>query len=313
MDTYLIGYDGSSYTLPVLLEWKFSYGCALPCDAFEIAFVYDKAMLEMLANAVRFRAEHLGSTVFLGVVDDFEVSVSENGCVVTVNGRGLAALLLDNEAEAAQYYSASLDIILEKYVYPYGISDIRRNVYVSQQALVVDSGASLWRVLEDFVWFGCGAKPRFTKDGVLLIGKEKGQSLILDDNTSLTKMVLKQKRYGVISEVLVKNKALGVTETVENASFKEQGGSCSRIINVPRKTRYDAMRSTGEYQISRSKAEEMTVTLMVPYIFAAFPGDTIELTGGKLGISGEFLVSRTSCFADGDEAGTEIILATAEA
>ncbi len=312
MDTYLIDYEGSSYTLPELLEWKFSYGCELPCDAFEIAFVYDKAMLEMLTNAVRFRAEHLGSTVFSGVVDDFEVSVSENGCVVTVNGRGLAALLLDNEAEAAQYYSASLDTILEKYVYPYGISEIRKNIAVPQQALVVDSGASLWRVLENFVWFGWGAKPRFTKEGVLLIGDEKGQSFTFDENTALTRIALKRKRYGVISEVLVKNKALGVTETIENTSFKEQGGCCSRIVNVPRKTRYDAMRSTGEYQISRSKAEELTVTLMVPYIFAAFPGDAIELTGSPLGISGKFLVSRTSCFADGDGAGTEIILTSVE-
>ncbi|PKM72478.1 MAG: hypothetical protein CVU91_08790 [Firmicutes bacterium HGW-Firmicutes-16] len=266
MDTYLIDYEGSSYRLPVLLEWKFSYGCALPCDAFEITFIFNKSMLDMLSNAVRLRAEQKGETVFLGVVDDFEISVTENGCIVTVNGRGLAALLLDNEAEAAQYYSASLDMILEKYVYPYGIRDVRKNVSPPQQALVVDSGASLWKVLENFVWFGCGVKPRFTKDGVLLIGEEKGQSFISSENSAFTKQVLKRSRYGVISEVLVKNKALGMTETVENTRFTEQGGCCRRIVNVPRKTRYDAMRSTGEYQIAQSKAKELTVTLTVPSV-----------------------------------------------
>ncbi|MBP8640798.1 MAG: hypothetical protein KBI01_07875, partial [Oscillospiraceae bacterium] len=119
MNTYLVDFEGTSYELPVLLEWKYSYGCELPCDAFEITFVYEKSMLPMLTKAMRFRAVHEGETVFVGVIDDFEVSISENGCIATINGRGLAALLLDNEAEAAPYYSARLDTILEESVYPW--------------------------------------------------------------------------------------------------------------------------------------------------------------------------------------------------
>lgn len=313
MNTYLIAYEGTSYELPVLLEWKLSYGYSLPCDAFEISFIYDKSMLPMLTKAKRFRAEHEGETVFLGIVDDFEVSISENGCIVTVNGRGLAALLLDNEAEAAQYYSASLDTILEKYVYPLGLNQVRINASPPQQALVIESGASMWKVLEDFVWFGCGIKPRFSKDGVFLIGRETGKSFCIDGDTALTKQLLKRKRYGVISEVLVKNKALGTSESVQNTEFIQIGGSCRRIVNVPRKTRYDAMRATGEYQIAQSKADELTITLTVPQIFAVFPGDTIELCDSPLGVSGEFYVSKTCCFANGEKAGTEITLTQGEA
>lgn len=308
MNTYLVDFEGKSYELPVLLEWKLSYGCDLPCDAFEIVFIYDKSMLSTLTNAVRFCAVHEGETVFAGVVDDFEVSVSENGCIVTVNGRGLAALLLDNEAEAAQYYSASLDLILEKYVYPWGVTQVKKNVSFPQQAIVVDSGASMWSVLEDFVWFGCGIKPRFTRDGVLLLGEEAGQCFVVDGNTAATKQVFKSKRYGVISEVLVKNKALGTSDTIENSEFSKIGGCCRRVVNVPRKTRYDAMRATGNYQIAQSQADELVISITVPQIFAAFPGDSIELCNSPLGLSGEFYVSRTRCFADGDKAGTEIIL-----
>jgi len=306
--TYLIDYGRTSYELPVLLEWKFSYGCALPCDAFEISFVFDGTMLEMLTNAVRFKAEFDGETVFFGTVDDFEVSVSENGCIAAVSGRGLAALLLDNEAEAAQYYSASLDMILEKYVYPCGITNVRKNVSVPQQALVVDSGASMWKVLEDFVFFGSGVIPRLTKDGVLIIGEEAGNSFTASGKTAVSKQVLKRKRYGVISEVLVKNRALGSSQTVKNTEFTEIGGNCRRVVNVPRKTRYDAMRSTGEYQIRKSKADELLISLSVPSVFKVFPGDRLELTESPLGVSGEVYVKRTVCFADGESAGTEIIL-----
>ena len=312
MNTYLVDFEGISYELPVLLEWKFSYGCELPCDAFEIAFVYDKSMLSMLTNAVRFNAVHEGETVFSGVVDDFEVSISENSCIVTVNGRGLAALLLDNEAEAVQYYSASLDMILEKYVYPWGIKQVKKNVNPPRQALVVESGASLWSVLEDFVWFGSGIKPRFSKDGVLLLGGETGKCFVADSNTAITKQILRRKRFGVISEVLVKNKALGTSDTVKNTEFAKIGGRCRRVVNVPRKTRFDAMRATGEYQISRSKAEELLISLTVPQIFASFPGDCVELRDGHLGLTGKFFVSRASSFATGEKAGTEIILRKTE-
>lgn len=312
MDSFLIDYKGESFKLPVLLEWNFSYGRTLPCDAFEISFIYDKSMLTMLSNAVRFRAVHEGKTVFFGVVDDFEVSVSEYGCIVSVHGRGMAALLLDNEAEAAQYYSASLDMVLDKYVYPWGITQVKRNVSPPPQALVVDSGASMWRVLEDFLWFGCGAKPRFSKDGVLILGKEPGARLSMSGNIAASEQVLKRKRYGVISEVLVKNKALGTGSTVENTGFKNQGGCCRRVVNVPRKTRFDAMRSTGEYQIGQSKADEFMFSIVVSKIFAAFPGDIIEVSGSPLGLSGTFYVDRADCFANGDRAGTEIIMKVQE-
>lgn len=312
MITFLVDYMENSYELPVLLEWKFSYGCALPCDAFEITFIYDKSMLSVLTNSKRFRAEHEGETVFLGVVDDFEVSVSENGCIVTVNGRSLAALLMDNEAEAAQYYSASLETILERYVYPWGITQVDKILSVPQQALVVDSGASMWRVLENFVWFGCGVKPRFSKDGVLLLGERTGNRFVVDSKTAVIKQTLKRKRYGVISEVLVKNKALGTSEMIGNTEFAKIGGSCRRVVNVPRKTRYDAMRATGKYQIAQSKADELSISLTVPQIFAVFPGDYIELCDSPLGLSGEFYVNRTCCFADGNKAGTEIIMTKGE-
>ena len=308
VEAYLISHDGKSYELPNLLEWKFSYGRGLPCDAFEVSFIYDKSMLSVLTAANRFRAEHEEETVFTGLVDDFEISISENGSLVTVNGRGLAALLLDNEAEAAQYYSASLDMLLEKYVYPLGLNEVKISADIPRQAFDIESGASHWKVLESFLWFACGIKPRFSKDGVLLIGETAGKSLSFDESSAYTKQALKRKRYGVISEVLVKNKALGTSERVENSEFIQSGGCCRRVVNVPRKTRFDAMRATGEYQIAQSKVDEQLISLTVPQIFAAFPGDTIEFIDSHLGVSEEFMVQGSCCFANGERAGTEITL-----
>ena len=312
MEGYLTDYKGTCVKLPVVLAWNFEYGSTLPCDTFEVTFIYDKAMLKALDGAVRFRAENAGKTIFIGVVDDFEITVSEEGSLVNVHGRSLAALLLDNEAEAVQYYSASLETILNNHVYPYGITNIQKTLNIAAMTFEVDSGTSQWRVLEDFLWFGAGIRPRFSRDGVLILGKADGSAFSAGSVTAMTKLALTQKRYGVISEVLVKNKRLGTQSTVLNEPFKTQGGSCRRVVNVPRTARFDAMRATGEYQIMQSQAQARLIAITVPQVFAAFPGDTLTLTDNALGLTGNFDVYRARCFADGEKAGTELTLRARE-
>ena len=313
MEAFLIDYKGNLTELPAFLSWEMSYGCGVPCDAFRVSFDYSSEMYDILEDAVRFKAVFQGETVFFGVVDEYELTAGEQqGFTVDIKGRGMAAVLLDNEAEAAEYFSVGLDVILNTYVRPLGIMDIRQNVRAAPLALSVESGESCWRVLENYLWFGCGERPRFGRDGTLILGQEKGSSFVLDSETAAFAQRYRYKRYGVISKVLVKNKALGTGKTVDNTEFLNRGGSCRRVVNVPRKTRFDAMRATGEYQLSQSQKEERTFIYSVPRLFAAFPGDRVELKYNRLGLSGVFHVKEARCYADGWDAGTEITLVKGE-
>ena len=51
-------------------------------------------------------------------------------------------------------------------------------------------------------------------------------------------------------------------------------------------------------------------TTLLPALFAAFPGDVVTLADTPTGAAGNYDVARSSCFADGERAGTEIILKT---
>lgn len=306
---YLTSYTGETSELPALLSWDVSHGLGSPCDAFEISFLYDTAMLQTLSGAVRFRGEHEGTTVFSGVVDEFELEAGSGGMTATVRGRGLAALLLDNEAEAAEYYSATLAFILERHVYPWGISEVRTKTLPAIGVFTVESGASQWRVLEDFAWFGGGVRPRFSKEGVLLLNDEEGQNLAIGSSGAVSCQLYRERRYGVISSALVKNSARGISSSVDNAEFIKRGGLCRRVVNVPRNTYYDAMRHTGEYQIERSQEGSLVCELTVDAQFAAFPGDAVSLDGSALGIAGQFKVSESRCWADRKSAGTVLVLA----
>lgn len=308
MTGYLTDYNDKTYELPVLLGWDISHGMGSPCDAFEISLAYEESMLDMLSGAVRFRADQDGETVFLGVVDEFEISAGKNGRTAAVRGRSLAALLLDNEAEAADYYYASPQFILDTHVYPWGISDVRLGSLPTVAVFTVDSGASQWRVLENYAFFCGGIRPRFTRDGVLLLDGSAGERRVIEAGTAISAQVYRETRYGLISSILVKNKVWGMSSAVDNAEFLARGGACRRVVNVPRHTYYDAMRHTGEYQIERSREGKTVCELTVPALFTAFPGDTITLKNSPLAIAGCFFVSESRCWANGTSAGTRLIM-----
>lgn len=310
---FLVNYKGAKYKLPTLLSWDFSYGLGSPCDAFELSFIYKKSMLGTLSDATRFCAEFNGDRVFTGVVDEFELRADENGMLAVVRGRGMAALLLDNEAGIAEYYPASLELILEKHVYPWGIKNVRAASLPNVQGFKVSSGQSQWGVVENYAWFCGGIRPRVDRDGVLLLNGEKGRELEMSGDAAIIgSQSYTEKRYGVISSALVINKSLGISSLVEDEKFIARGGACRRVVTVPKLTWYDAMRHTGAYQLERSKEGSALMTLSVPSLFAAFPGDSIKLTDSPLGLRGLYYVEKSRCRAGGSEAGTTITLSKLE-
>ena len=304
----LTDYNGKTVTLPTLLEWDISHGMGTPCDAYTVRFLYDSSLFSVLSNAIRFCAIYGEETVFCGVVDEFQIIADQNGLIAEVNGRGLAALLLDNQAEAAEYYGVSLDYILSKHVYPWGITSVRTGTIATQAYFSVGSGQSQWRVLEQFVWFGGGIRPRFQKDGVLLLNNEKGVSRTIGEENAITSQCYREKRYGVISEVLVKNRVMGTSWIVNNSEFQAKGGKCRRVINVVAETSYDAMRYSGEYQIAQSEEGAQSCEIVVHSLFAAFAGDIVTLTDSPIGLTGTFQVRESRCWADGNGFGTILTL-----
>ena len=308
MTGYLTDCGGGTWLLPALLSWDVRHGTGEPCDAFEISFPYRKDMLDMLYRAVRFRGEYGGETVFSGVVDEYTVTADASGLTAAVRGRGLAALLMDNECEAAQYLGAGLDFILRRHVYPWGVTDVRAGAAPAAADLAVAAGDSQWSALKKYCRAARGVNPRFSRDGVLLLDGSDGDARRVDSGTAATAAVLKDERYGVISEAVVKNRARGTSETVFNEALAARGGSCRRVISVPRKTGGDVMRFTAKYQIDESARGKRTCEITLPELFAAFAGDTVELTNTAIGLYGSFRILESRCWADENSGGTVLTL-----
>lgn len=283
-------YDGRRFTLPTLLEWEIDLTGGSPCDSFSVRCRFDEAMPAVLPRAYRFYAEEGGETVFRGVVDEYITAEDRQGRLLTLNGRGLAALLMDNESEAMSYESADLREIFRNHAAPYGftcgeLDELRGERYR------VDSGSSQWKALSRFTEYYGGFTPRVTPlGGLILRAGTEGKTLRLGSDAPILAVSYGETRYGVFSEVLVKDKVRGTELLVENRELKERGGSCRRVIYMPRKSTYAAMRCSGEYQIRKSQEEQREIEVQLAGSFLAQPGDVIVFERESLGISGRYRV-----------------------
>jgi len=276
------------------------YGCATPCDCFRLTCPWECADDGVLAQAVRFLAEHNGQRVFTGVVDECEVSWSGAGSKLEVSGRGLAGLLLDNEAEGLDYEVATLDNILRDHVTPYGIQVAKRGNFPAVEHFSVASGSSEWSVLYQFAQYYGGISPRFDRQGrLILTGWEDDTPRVLDDRTPITALSARDRRYGVISEVWVRERsAQAVTEKVKNTAFLASGGQCRRMFTMPGKSSYQAMRYRGQYQLDKSAAGLLTVRAEIALPFCAWPGELVELRRDRWGRCGTFRVAQSKVVMD---------------
>ena len=291
MKGYLTTCDGAQFELPTLLKWEFSYTGSVPCDSFTLRCAYEPAMAETLRRAVRFTAREDGTVEFAGVVDECGVTCDEKGLQLEVSVRGMAALLLDNEAESVSYQWATMEEILKNHVTPYGIVCTGYDAVTAAARYRVANGSSQWKALNDFAALHGGIAPYFNKTGALEVKKNRRAARVsIDAKTPVTALAYCDKRYGVIAEALVVDSKAGVKQSVKNEAFCARGGTSRRVFYVPARSGTQAMRYTGEYQIAKSKEGAETLRVTIAGRFTAAPGDIAAVSGTKIGIVGNFRV-----------------------
>lgn len=309
MTGILTAYDGRRYELPVLLEWKLQYTGGSPCDSFELLCPWGAGTDGALSGAVRFEALEGGERVFCGVVDEYEYRWGGEGGRLFLSGRGMAALLLDNEAAPADYQTAALEDILRDHVVPYGIEVAGRAAFAPVPGFSVESGSSEWQVVRDFVKYHGGVEPRFDRLGRLVLEGYGGDvTLRLDDTTPISGVTLRERRYGVLSEVLVLDRARRTSQRVADQGRLDRGYRCRRVVNTPGRSSYREMRYSGEFQLRESGAERLTLELTVPGAFAAWPGDLVECARTKPALEGRWRVKEAESGAGSKGSYTRLVL-----
>ena len=167
MRGYVTDWRGREWLLPYPTQWELEYTAGVPCDSFTFRCPWEMGGETAPGDWVRFSARYQGKDMFNGVVDECQVTLDQGGCQLEISGRGLAALLLDNEAIGQDYGTATLADILRDHVTPYGIQTAPGAALPAVTRFSVATGSSEWSVVYDFARYYGGVCPRFDRLGRL--------------------------------------------------------------------------------------------------------------------------------------------------
>lgn len=307
-------YDRQEYLLPTPLEWELNCGLGEPCDSFRIKTLWKAGQEKRLMAGTRVHVEADGKRLFTGVLDECVCQWDSRGCTAELSGRGMQALLLDNQAPAADFGQITLGEILRQYVTPYGITLEKWVNLPGVWGFSVGSGSSCWKVLYDFARYYGGATPRFNREGQLALHPwADGKPLELDEDAPVTGLLWRYQRYGVLSQVTIRDTTGWNPQVAVNTAFQDQGGQCSRVMLMPRKTAYQARRYNARFQLERSKARMETIEVTLALESAAWPGELVRLTRAGWSRNGIYRVLESRMVLDQNGASTTLILGDPQA
>ena len=306
--------DGSSLNLPTAISWRFCYGTDTPCDSFSLRCLWERGQEKLLHNACRFGAEWEGKRVFTGVVDEFAVLCGKDGLYLELEGRGMAALLLDNEAMPAEYQRATRADIVADHVTPYGIQTVGGENLPTVAAFGVTSGESEWSVVRRYACYYGGVVPRFDREGRLVLDPHgDGKAVRIRDSDKVTGWEYREERHGVLSQVAVRRRTTWGTQWVSDPAFIAEGGCARRVVTVPNTTGTTAMRYTADYQLRAARRERVRMRLTAAGAFLAWPGDLVDVELGGFGANGRYRAAQTEVACGSGGLTTTLVLGETDA
>lgn len=307
---YVITAQGVTTILPAPVSWCFQYTSGVPCDSFRLRCIWDGDNQVRPEEWALFQALEGGEVQFTGVVDECETVLGPEGAFFEVSGRGMAARLLDNEALSQDYELAAPADILRDHVEPYGIQTEGGAALGPVSRFSVAAGSSEWAVLYEFARYHNGICPRFDREGRLILSPwPDTREIALDDAVPVERLSCRVRRYGVLSQVVVRDRYQNRTETVENPAFQALGGHRRQVVTMPGKSQYQAMRYSGRFQLERSAAEQLWIQAEIPMLFFAQPGDLVRLERSNWGRNGRYRVMEAQVGQDESGGWTRLELA----
>ena len=287
MTAYVTDAKGRRWSLSAPLAWRMEYTAGVPCDSFWMCCPWEK-----------------------NSPTKCEVSVTVKGRILELSGRGMAARLLDNEALGQDYQSATQADIIRDHVAPYGGEVAPGAVLPPVSHLSVATGSSEWSVVYEFARYYGGVAPRFDRLGRLVLsGWNDSRERVVDDSARLLALLRRDRRYGALSQVLMRDRWSGRVEQVDNAALLACGGMARRVITMPTRSSYKAMRYSGQLQLETSAAELERVEVTLGEPFCAWPGDLVTIQRADWDWNGRYRAAQVSVGMDSGGYWTRIELA----
>ncbi len=303
----ILGAKGLS--LPDLTAYRLLHTDGSSADSFTITFPTSKSILPFLRKNRELCCK-VGNTVyFRGVIDEVD-TVYDTAFTTTLCGRGMAAKLMDNQVEGAEYYTLDLDTVLERYVKPYGISAISRQGGSWRIQLVsIGAGCSCYRILQGFCLHAGAPQPRFLADGTLSIS-EQGASYTIGASDLLSAQ-WRFCRYGVISRQKVIDLTSACTRTAADSGLQQLDIHSQRVATRSGQLIH-ILERTAQQRLDEAKKSLDTLVLVLPGLHPAQPCDTVSVSLPEMNVAGQYIITEVCRQFDGSAETTQLCLRAKE-
>ena len=278
--------SGSRLTLPSPFSLVCNASYDVPADSLEV--VFPAASLQSIGELSTIKMELDGKPCFEGIVDEQRLIKNTDGIFLKVQARGNASVLLDNEAIPQTFYRASLLDIYNAVCGQYGFAGIICDKQPRLSAFTISKGQSEWQALESFCRQTLKLRP-FVRDNYIVAQPRQAGRRLLISNTAagglrFSSIAVRNKRYGVISKVILKNDYTKAYDTaVYNPLYTELKIKRKRYISPPSDWAGDPKQGADRLmRDSMLKKTQVTVTL-TGLIFTR-PGDTVRLDDSTAGL-----------------------------
>ena len=144
---------------------------------------------------------------------------------------------------------------------------------------------------------------------LVLTGWPERAERLIGDGTAVTELVYRDRRYGVLSQVLVRDRYSGQTETVSDGEFIAQGGMARRVMTMPGRSNFQTMRYTGKFQLERAKGERIRLEVEIGEAFSAWPGELVRVQRSGWDRNGLYRVAQSTVGMDSRGYWTRLELA----
>lgn len=206
------------------------------------------------------KVENAGELIFQGIIDEQTETLSQNGMLLEIKARSLAALLLDNEACPQIYYSPSFDLLMKRHFNRLGFHQYIGNDNKHNGELHITKGMSEWKVLKNYCQYFLNTSPVITKDGIINISGNHTQEITYIQNfrRTLISLIHKRKPSVLLSDVYTRTYMAGGYEMylpvkkaeeleVKRRRYIDSINSSSRTVQSALKILEKSQRNYEEY------------------------------------------------------------------
>ncbi|MEG0838657.1 MAG: hypothetical protein RSF33_02480 [Hydrogenoanaerobacterium sp.] len=307
--------NGYRIALPSPVSLCYNSAYDIPADALDAMFT--ATSLQNTGELVTLTMELENKIIFDGPIDEQELVKNENGVFLKLRARSKASVLLDNEAIPQTLYRPNLTDIYNTVCRQYGFLGLLYDKNPKLSSFTVAKGQSEWQALESFCRQTLELRPFIQNDYIVAKKRQAAQKLLISNNASgglkYMSMTVRNKRYGVISKVILKSSTTKLYDTaVYNPLFNELRIKRKRYI-APPKDWVGNPRRGADRLMRDSMTKKVQIFLVLPGLVVVYPGDLVHLDDAAAASLGrEFTVFDVCYTANANTAVTKITLVLPE-